>query len=105
MPVTLRPGARLVSLLLGAALSAGACKRAQPHDPPALKACRSNQDCDDGWACLAQRCYDTRKSAAFTHSDQQVTPDRVRREVEHQQDEHMRRIDKDLEGEGAPANR
>ncbi len=101
----LRPGAQLVPLLLAAALGAAACHRAKPRDAPAPKACTSNQDCDDGWACLAQRCYDTRKSAAFTHPDQQVTPDRVRREVEHQQDEHMRRIDKDLEGEGAPANR
>jgi hypothetical protein len=103
--VTLWPGAQLVSLVLGAALCAAACQRAKPHDAPAPKACRSNQDCDDGWACLAQRCYDTRKSAAFTHPEQQVTPDRVRQEVEHQQDEHLRRIEKDLEGEGAPANR
>ncbi len=105
MRVTIRPGARLIALVLGAALGAAACPRAKPHDAPAPKACASNQDCDNGWACLAQRCYDTRKSAAFTHPEQQVTPDRVRQEVEHQQDEHMRRMERDLQGEGAPANR
>lgn len=103
--VMLRPGVRFVSLVLGAALGATACPRAKRHDAPAPKVCASNQDCDNGWACLAQHCYDTRKSAAFTHSDQQVTPNRVRQEVEHQQDEHLRRIEKDLEGEGAAANR
>jgi len=92
-------------VVLVAALGAAACLRAKPRDAPAPKACASNQDCDNGWACLAQRCYDTHKSAAFTHPEEQVTPDRVRQEVEHQQEQHMRRIDKDLEGEGAPANR
>ncbi len=100
-----RAARKRVLLLLAAALGATACHRAKPHDAPAPKVCASNQDCDNGWACLAQRCYDTRKSAAFTHPEQQVTPDRVRQEVEHQQDEHMRRIEKALEGEGAPANR
>jgi hypothetical protein len=103
--VTPRPSPRLVSLVLAAALGAAACPRAKPHDAPAPKACASNQDCENGWACLAQRCYDTRKSAALTHPDQQVTPDRVRQEVEHQQEQHTRRIEKDLEGEGVPANR
>ena len=98
-------GVGLVSVALAAALAAGGCPRAKPRDAPAAKPCASNQDCDDGWACLAQRCYDTRKSAAFTHPEQQVTPERVRQEVEHQQEQHMRRIDKELEGEGAPANR
>jgi hypothetical protein len=100
--VTPLPRALLLSLVVAATLSAAACRRAKPHDAPAPKACASNQDCDDGWACLAQRCYDTRKSAAFTHPEQQVTPDRVRQEVEHQQEQHMRRIEKDLENEGAP---
>lgn len=104
--MAIRPGARLLSLILAAALGVAGCPRAKPHDaPPAPKSCASNQDCDNGWACLAQRCYDTRKSAAFTHPEQQVTPDRVRQEVEHQQDEHMRRIERDLQGEGAPPNR
>jgi hypothetical protein len=87
------------------ALGAAACKRAKPPEPPAPKACTSNQDCDNGWACLAQRCYDARKSAAFTHPEQQITPDRVRQEVEHQQEQHLQRMEKDLEREGEPANR
>ena len=91
-------------MVIATALASIACPRAKPHDAPAAKACASNQDCENGWACLAQRCYDTRKSAAITHPDQQVTPERVRQEVEHQQEQHMRRIEKELEGEGAPAN-
>ena len=66
------------------------------------KPCASNRDCEDGWACLAAHCYDTRKSAIFTHPEQMVTPDRVRDEVEHQQDQHLRRIEKDLEGTDVP---
>ena len=62
------------------------------------KPCASNRDCEDGWACLSARCYDTRKSAVFTHPEQMVTPERVRDEVLHQQDQHLRRIEKDLEG-------
>jgi hypothetical protein len=66
------------------------------------KPCASNRDCEDGWACLATRCYDTRKGAVFTHPDQMVTPDRVRDEVEHQQNQHLRRIEKDLDGADVP---
>lgn len=92
-------------VVLLVALGAIACRRVNPHEAPTLKACTSNRDCDDGWACLAQRCYDTRKSAIFTHPEQQVTPDRVRQEVEHQQEQHLQRIEKDLEREGEPVNR
>jgi hypothetical protein len=80
------------------------CPGSKAHDPPALKSCASNQDCDPGWACLTEHCYDTRKSAAFTHPEQMITPARVGQEVEHQQDQHMRRMDKDLQGADNPAN-
>jgi hypothetical protein len=97
--------ARLVWWVLAATLAAAGCPGAKPASAPAVaKACTSNQDCDNGWACLAGRCYDTRKSAVFTHPEQAVTPDRVRQEVEHQQELHMRRIDKDLQGVDPPAN-
>jgi hypothetical protein len=84
--------------------SAG-CPRKKAGDAPVSvpKSCASNQDCDDGWACLAARCYDTRKSAVFNHPEQMVTPDRVRQEVEHQQDQHLRRMEKDLQGADVPA--
>ena len=77
-------------------VAASACPREKPHDAPSVKSCASNQDCDHGWACLAGACYDTRKSAAFTHPEQQVTPDRVRQELDHQQEQHMRRLENDL---------
>ena len=78
-------------------VSTTGCPGSRSNETPVLKSCASNQDCEPGWACLTGHCYDTRKSAAFTHPEQQVTPDRIRQEVEHQQDLHMRRMDKDLQ--------
>lgn len=93
-------GPLLLALLLGAA----ACPGARSQENAAVaKSCASNQDCDNGWACLAGQCADTRKSAVFTHPEQMVTPDKVRQEVEHQQDQHLRRMEKDLQGTDLPA--
>ena len=94
---------RSLYLILAALLFATACPGAKARDQPAPKPCASNQDCDDGWACLAGRCADARRSAVFTHPEQAVTPDRVRQELEHRQDQHLRRIDKDLQGADMPA--
>jgi hypothetical protein len=99
---------RLIVAIAAASSLAGltvGCRGEKNHvvsDTVAAKPCASNRDCDDGWACLAARCYDTRKSAIFTHPEQMVTPDRVRDEVEHQQNQHLRRIEKDLEGTDVP---
>jgi hypothetical protein len=71
---------------------------------PPPKTCASNRDCDDGWACLTGQCYDTRKSAVFTHPEQQVTPDRIRQEVEQQQAGHMQRIDNQMKDPDLPNN-
>jgi hypothetical protein len=79
---------------------AGCHRKKIPAPAPAPSpstACASNQDCDDGWACLARRCADARKVGAFTHSEQAVTPEKVRLELEQRQDQHMRQIDKAAE--------
>jgi hypothetical protein len=95
---------RLIVAIVAASSLAGVaagCRREKKRvvsDTVMAKPCASNGDCEDGWACLAARCYDTRKGAVFTHPEQMVTPDRVRDEVDHQQDQHLRRIEKDLEG-------
>ena len=84
---------RCLILGVAATLVAAGCPRDKVRGTPAPKVCASSRDCDDGWVCLSGQCADTRKSAAFTHPEQQVTPDKVRREVEQQQEQHMRRID------------
>lgn len=104
MTTPCRRSLRIVWAILAATLAGSGCPDPKAHDVAAARSCASNQDCDQGWACLTGRCYDTRKSAAFTHPEQQVTPDKVRQEVEHQQEQHMQRIDKELQGAGAPGN-
>jgi hypothetical protein len=95
--------ARFTVAALLAVLLCSACPASRAHDATPAKSCASNQDCDNGWACLAGRCADTRKSAVFTHPEQMVTADKVRQEVEHQQEQHMRRMEKDLQGTDLPA--
>jgi hypothetical protein len=92
-----------VPAILAVLLCGSGCPGARSQESAVAKTCVSNQDCDNGWACLAGRCADTRKSAVFTHPEQMVTPDKVRQEVEHQQEQHMRRMDKDLQGTELPA--
>jgi hypothetical protein len=97
----LRPSLILIPALT---LAGVGCTGKKVSDAPAQKACVSSQDCGDGWLCLAGRCADTRKSAAFTHPDQMLTPDKVRQEVEQQQQRHMRRIDKTLQDSDPSGN-
>ena len=99
-----RPLSQRAWVILGVTIVAAGCPGAKPRGTaPVAKPCATNQDCDPGWACLAARCYDTRKSAAFTHPERQISPDRVRQELELQQQQHLRRMDKELQGLDPPA--
>jgi len=99
----------VVVLSLVMALSSLACKRHHARAPeddeqaaPAAGAtgsqaagtvCRSNAQCANGWACLDNKCVDPSSAALYTHPSNAVTPDKVKREVEHQVQVHQQQLD------------
>ena len=71
---------RLLVVLAVSSVLAG-CESNKPPPPPG--ACKADPDCADGWVCLAGRCTDPAAGAIITDPSNAVTPDKIKRELEH----------------------
>jgi hypothetical protein len=82
-------------VLLGcvAACKGGKKKEAEPAE---ATACSSDDDCEDGWVCLAKKCANPSSGAIYDDPANAVTPEKVQQQVEQTGQQHEKDIDKAL---------
>jgi hypothetical protein len=89
-----------LSVVLAFGMSALGCdkdKKAKESDPELLL-CEANEDCEEGWVCLAGECANAASGAIYTDPANAVTPDKVRGQIEKIQENSQKRADEILEG-------
>ena len=84
-----------LSILLALALAACGGKKAQATDDPDVE-CEVDDDCGRGERCKDSECVETEQQK-IRHKSNNLTPVKVKREVEARQKEHTQSVDKSLD--------
>lgn len=82
-------------------LTVGACggdKKAADEDDEAA-ACETDDDCEQGFMCMDSECTDTSSKAIYSGKSNNITPAKVKREVEKRGKVHTDNVDKALDME------
>ena len=88
-------------LIVGLSTSLSACgkdKKASSGDDAETLVCESNDDCEEGWACLDGACANAASGAIYTDTANAVTPDKMKGQVEKIQENSQKRADEILDG-------
>ena len=86
--------------MLGLMLVVGACGGDKKSSGEAeVTPCETDDDCTGGLMCMDSECTDTSSSAIYSTKSNNITPEKVKREVEKRGQAHIDDVDKSLDME------